>query len=130
MQKRDTALVIVLMLLTCGLYCLYHAYVTTEEVKHLTGRQEINPGMELVINLITCGLFGLFIEYRNMQLIDQWYASHNMAHEEKANMVGLMNLLTFVVGVTWLVATFIYQDELNRAIDAAAALYHQQTGQI
>ena len=108
MQRRDPAMVIVLMIVTCGIYAFYHAYTTTYELMRLTGRNDLNPGTELLLNIITCGLFGMFIEWRNQQIIDTWYVSHAIVHEERANMVGLMNLLTFVIGLTWLVATFMY----------------------
>ena len=116
MEQRNVAMVMVLMVLTCGLYGLYHTWTTTEDVMKLTGKSDINTGLELIANLLTCGLFGMFIEYRNQKLIDDWYIENNINHQPRADSVGLLNLATLFVGLTWLVATFIYQKEVNALI--------------
>lgn len=116
MIERNPAVVIVLMFVTCGFYWYYYMHVTTKELTEATGRSDINAGTELLLNLVTCGVFGMYSAYRNQQIIDEWYASRGVQHEAKAQLVGLMNLLTFVLGATWIVASFVHQDELNKLI--------------
>lgn len=116
MTERSPVVVLLLMFLTCGFYGFYYAFVTTKELTESTGRTDVNVTTELLFNIITCGIFGMYATYRNQQIVDEWYSSRGVQHEAKAQMVGLMNLLTFVVGATWVVATFIHQDELNKLL--------------
>lgn len=120
MTERNPVMVAILVVVSCGLYGIYHAYVTTQELTAFAGRTDINPGTELLINLVTCGLFGMYVEYRNQQIIDGLYKQRGVAHEDKAQMVGICNIATFVVGATWIIATFIYQDELNKVAQLGA----------
>ncbi|MGE0791716.1 MAG: DUF4234 domain-containing protein [Sandaracinaceae bacterium] len=120
MTERNPVLVVVLSLVTCGLYGFYHAYITTQELCSFTGRTDINPTTELLLNIVTCGIFGMYIEYRNQQIIDELYKARGVAHEERAMIVGVLNVATFVVGATYLVATFLYQDELNKVMTMGA----------
>jgi hypothetical protein len=119
MTERNPLLVILWMLISCGFYGFYYEYATTQEVTAATGRTDVNATTELLLNLITCGLFGMYAQYRNQQLVDQWFTSRGIQHDTKAQTVGLLNLLTLVAGVTWLVATYIHQDDLNRMIAAS-----------
>lgn len=120
MTERNPAVVVVLMIVTCGFYAFYYAYVTTQELVAATGRTDINPTTELLLNVFTCGFFGMYATYRNQQIVDEWFASRGIQHEAKAQMVGLMTVIALAVGVTWAVATFIHQDELNKMIAAGA----------
>lgn len=116
MIERSPVVVLLLMFVTCGFYGFYYVFVTTQELTESTGRTDVNATMELLFNILTCGIFGMYAAYRNQQIVDEWYCSRGIQHEAKAQLVGLMNLLTFVVGATWVVATFIHQDELNKLL--------------
>lgn len=113
MQERNVITVLLLMIVTCGVYYFYHAYVTTQELAD-TISEDFSPGMDLLLSLVTCGLFGMYVTYRNQQAIDNWYNQSGLQHPEQAQTIGLMLILTFVVGVTWYVAIFMHQEELNR----------------
>lgn len=114
MIERNPIVVVILMFVTCGFYSFYWNYVTTKELAAATGRTDLNLTTELLLNVVTCGLFGMYVAYRNQQIVDEWFKSKGIAHDPKAQMVGLMELLTFVAGATWIIATFIHQDELNK----------------
>lgn len=123
-MRRDPAIVLLLSILTCGLYAFYHQYQTTIELVALTGRQDINANTEFILTLVTCGMFGMFVIYRNQQVVDEWFLRVNIAHEPQANTVGLMMILTFVVGVTYWVGIFMHQSELNKLIDISQGHHH------
>ncbi len=128
MTERNPIVVCLLQLVTCGIYALYHPFVTTQELCAFAGRTDINPTTELLINVVTCGLFGMYIEFRNQQIIDGLYKQRGVAHEDKAQLVLIMNLATFVVGGTYLVATYFYQDELNKVMQQLGAGAAPQAG--
>ncbi|MCA9608794.1 MAG: DUF4234 domain-containing protein [Myxococcales bacterium] len=121
MTQRNPIVIIVLMLVSCGLYAFYYTYETTKELLAFLGRDDVDPTTELIINLLTCGLFGMYVEYRNQQMIDAWYQSQGLQHEAKAQLVGLCNLGTFFIGATWLVATYVHVEELNELGTSSAS---------
>lgn len=118
MTRRSVAVVLLLSFVTCGLYSLYWLYVTTTELKTVTARADLNPGLELVLSIVTCGLWGLYAGYRNAGLVHQVFTQGGRPHEDKSTLVLILNLLMLVVGVTGFVATAILQDELNKLADS------------
>ena len=117
--ERNSAMVIVLALVTCGLYMFWWLYQTTEELRVATNDQSLNPMMDLLLIVVTCGLWGMFVEYRNAQKIHQALVGREPNREDKSNMVLMMNVLALFVGVTGLFATYMVQEELNLLSRAA-----------
>ena len=126
MIRRSVALVIIFSLITCGIYFLYWFYVTTNELKTVTGREELSPGVDLILNIVTCGIWSFYGEYRNAQIIHAKMLDLHAVHEDKATLILILNLAGLIVGVTGIVAMGILQDDLNnlcgRLQSAEAAL--------
>jgi hypothetical protein len=61
-QYRSVTWVIVLSLLTLGIYWFYLVYKWSQEIDALTGTQKYSPGLLLVCNILTCGLVGFVLE--------------------------------------------------------------------
>src|SRR5258708_1559940 len=68
-QRRDPILVLVLSLVTCGIYALWWAYTAMTEVKNALGREELNPTLDIVLTIVTCGLYGIYLLYKYPRLI-------------------------------------------------------------
>lgn len=122
MARRDLLTVGLLTFFTCGLYALYWQFKTTEELKQVTGKSELNPTLELVVSIVTCGIFSIYAHYRNAQLVTERMRALNPAYEDKATMVLVLDLASLVVGVTWLVAVLVLQDEFNKLADASSGV--------
>ncbi len=112
--QRNTALVVVLMFVTCGLYWFYWIYATTSELRAVSRRDDLNPAIDLLVSVVTCGLWGIYVEYRNAQIVHEVLMARGVAHEDKSNLILILNLLTFVVGVTGIIAVAMLQEEYNR----------------
>jgi hypothetical protein len=119
MTRRDLLTVGLLTFVTCGLYALYWQFKTTEELKLVTGKTELNPGVDLLLTVITCGLFGIYVHYRNTQLVTERLRALKGAHDDKSTLVLVLDLASLVVGVTWIAAVVVVQGELNKLADAA-----------
>lgn len=63
-EKRGPILVIVLCLITCGLYFYYWIYKVDQEFKANLGDDSINPGMDAVLSFVTCGVWTWFWFYK------------------------------------------------------------------
>jgi hypothetical protein len=61
-QYRSVTWVIVLSLLTLGIYWFYLVYKWSQEIDALTGTQKYSPGLLLFCNILTCGLVGFVLE--------------------------------------------------------------------
>lgn len=67
-QQRSVLSVILLTLITCGIYEFYWIYKTTEDLGDYTGDHRFNPGMAVLFTIITCGLYSFYWWYQMAQL--------------------------------------------------------------
>src|SRR5688500_6038225 len=112
--RRESYIPPLLTLVTCGVYYFYWQYVTTEELKAASGREDLNPVMDLLLTLLCCGLWGIYVQYRNVQVVHEVFAKSGRPHEDKSSFVLILHALAFFNGFTSLFALFIVQDELNK----------------
>ncbi|MCI8650521.1 MAG: DUF4234 domain-containing protein [Anaerotruncus sp.] len=63
-QKKSIPMIIILSLVTCGIYYLFWLYQTTTEVNNTVGDTSESAGMELVLILVTCGIYSLYWYYK------------------------------------------------------------------
>ncbi|MBZ0115567.1 MAG: DUF4234 domain-containing protein [Sandaracinaceae bacterium] len=114
MQRREAWLVIVLSVVTCGIYYFYWQYATTSELKQVSGRDDLNPGLDLLITILLCGVYGIYVQYRNAQVVHQVLAQRGQPHEDRSQFILILHLVHLVTGVTGIIAMAILQDELNK----------------
>lgn len=117
MTRRDSWIVPVLTLVTCGIYYFIWQYTTTEELKTVSGREDLNPVLDLIITILCCGLYGIYVQYRNAQVIHEVMARSGVPHEDKSNIILIMHALHAFTGVTGLIGLMIAQDEINKLAD-------------
>ena len=114
MTRRDSWLPPVLTIVTCGVYYFYWQYVTTEELKNATGREDLNPVMDLLLTLLCCGFYSIFVQYRNAQVVHESFARAGQQHEDKSTFILIMHALSVLNGVTGMIAMMMLQDEYNK----------------
>jgi hypothetical protein len=120
MTKREPWIVPVLAMLTCGLYLIYWQYVTTDELKRATGRDDLSPVMDLILSFVLCGFWGIWVSYRNAQIVHEQYVQRGMPHEDKSTLILILYVAAFFNGLTALLAPMILQEELNKLGDRLA----------
>lgn len=114
MTRREPWMVPLLGILTCGVYLLYWQYVTTEELKRVSGRDDLNPIMDLLLSVLCCGLWSCYVGYRNAQVVHECFARRNVQHDDKSTLILVLYVVSVVNGVTALIAPLILQDEYNK----------------
>jgi len=62
--RREPALVLIFILLTCGLYYLYFIYKVSEEAQNYLGEPDTSPGLEVFLSVITFGLYNIYWDYK------------------------------------------------------------------
>ena len=68
-EQRGVAKLIILGLLTCGIYIIIWYYHFAQEVKDYTGSEEAKPGTDLVLCLVTCGIYAIYWPYKYGKLL-------------------------------------------------------------
>ena len=62
-QNRSIPMVIILSLVTCGIYSLVWLYQTSQEVSNTVGDSD-SPGVELLLCIVTCGIYTIYWWYK------------------------------------------------------------------
>lgn len=112
--ERNSAVVVLLSMVTCGVYYLLWLYWTDSELKEALADDEIKPGQDVLLTLVTCFLWSIYVEYRNAQKVHRALTSRDPHAKNQSEMVLIMNVAALFVGATWLVATYILQEEFNK----------------
>lgn len=117
MTRRESWIPPLLTVVTCGLYYFYWQYVTTVELREATGRDDLNPMLDLILTACCCGLWGIYVQYRNAQVVHEAFTSRGAQHEDKSTMIVLLHAISVFNGFTSLFALMLLQDELNKGAD-------------
>ena len=113
-QNREPLTVILLSIVTCGIYALWWSYTYATEIKNALGREELNPGMDIVLTFVTCGLWGVYAFYfKYPKLLTEMQPRAGLP----VNDISLITLLMAFVFSP--VSFFLIQSELNKIWDAA-----------
>lgn len=120
LTSRSPITVVVLSLVTFGLYTLYWLYSTTEELAEETGRQDLSPAMDVLLAVCTFGFWGMYATYRNAGIAHEELVAGGSARSDKSLVVAVSLAATLVSGWAWLVAVAILQEELNALAEGDA----------
>ncbi|HEX8653340.1 MAG TPA: DUF4234 domain-containing protein [Pyrinomonadaceae bacterium] len=113
-EKRDPLMVLILGLVTCGIYALYWVYKTSSEIRDALGREDINPALDTVLTLVTCYIWLVYLAYKYPQLLLQLQERAG----QPRNDISLVSLILAIVGLTP-VSLYMIQSELNNVWDAS-----------
>jgi Domain of unknown function (DUF4234)/zinc-ribbon domain len=113
-DKRDPIMVLLLTLVTCGIYLYYEVYKISSEMRDALGRQEINPTLDIVLSIVTCGLYFIYLAYRYPQLLLEMQDRAGVPRND----ITMVSIILAVCGLGF-VSLFMIQTELNKIWDAA-----------
>ncbi|MGX7132478.1 DUF4234 domain-containing protein [Enterococcus songbeiensis] len=63
-KQRSILSVIVLSIITCGIYFFVWMYQTTRDLNEYTNDYRLSPGTVILLTIITCGIYGIYWWYR------------------------------------------------------------------
>lgn len=107
-EKRSPGIVILLSIVTCGIYAWYWVYCVSKETKDFLGDDSINPGLEVLLSIITCGIYLLYWFYK--------YAKYQVDMCRRAAIAETDNsILCLILSILGLgiVSMAIMQNQLN-----------------
>ncbi len=113
-QERNSAVVLLLSIVTCWVYFYYWVYRTSSELKQATGDPRIDPTLDLVLSVVTCSLWGYYVLYRDAQMLHRTLVGFDPRHQDQTQTVLVLCIVGLFVGVTFFVAWYLVQEDLNR----------------
>ena len=120
-KTREPIVVILLSIITCGIYGLYWYYTIMDDLNKATGEERISPVMMLIVSIICFPFFWLILYKTDKGLAE---ISQNEGLRYKENFI-LWLLLTLVLGVGVIVAmyqiTAAFNDLWAKRMDDARA---------
>ena len=66
---RPIPIMLLLNIVTCGIYYIYWIYQTSVEIKTCSEREDLNPTIEILLGIITCGLYFKYWYYKYGKIV-------------------------------------------------------------
>lgn len=128
-KPKSPGMVLLLKVITCGLYSLFWMYSTTEDLKYLSNRPDVPSGITVIIlSLVTCGLYEIYWYYRIGSVIQGIYHQNNLVSPVSGSKYMILFLVGFILsfcfGIGYILVALlplIAQQDINNLI----ALYEQ-----
>ncbi|MDX1933856.1 MAG: DUF4234 domain-containing protein [Capsulimonadales bacterium] len=111
---RDPALVLILSLITCGIYYLFWVSYVSGEIQDYLGEPDTSPGLEVLLFIVTCGLYTFYWDYKIAQKIARMQGSLGLRVVDNGTLYIVLNL----IGVG-MVNALIQQGHLNEIWQAS-----------
>ncbi len=108
-RTRNPAMVLILALITCGLYGLVWLWQAETEMKEEHGLSDQNPGLDVVLTVLTFGIWGLVVIYRLATQVAEAQRRVNVP----PNDLSLVALIVSILGFAFVAITLL-QVELNK----------------
>lgn len=91
-------LLLLLNILTCGLFYYYWIYKTSKEIKDFTGKVDITPLIEVLFGFFTCGLYFKYWYYKYGKIVyKEMPVKAGMDNtEDKTIMLVLIDIIIFL----------------------------------
>lgn len=108
-ETRNVWTVILLTLVTCGIYGIIWVYNTAKEINGYLGEEKINPVLALILCFVPFGILYVFYVYNDA--LKEMNAKAGLPQSD--NFV-LWIILYFVAGISMYIFEYQVQTELNQ----------------
>lgn len=115
-QKRNPVTVLLLSVITCGIYGWIVIYQISDEIRRFRDDNTINPGLEVLLCIITCGIYEIYWYYKYGKFVYDMQMKVGVENPSDMSTV-LLLLPIFKLGV---VSLLLMQTELNKVWDKIA----------
>ncbi|MFO7636777.1 MAG: DUF4234 domain-containing protein [Clostridia bacterium] len=92
-RKRSIAEVILLSIVTCGIYMFYWYYAFASDIKTTLNDDSINPELDLVLCILTCGIYTIYWMYKYGKLLSTCQERAGKPVEDNAILYLVLQLL-------------------------------------
>ena len=117
-QRREPALVLVLSIITFGVYLPFWYHGVYEDLAELNGRTPTGHGfwLDFFFVIITFGIYGIWVDYQISQQIAEFEDRSGLGPAQDTSIIAvILDVAGYATGFfTNVVTSAIQQDQLNR----------------
>jgi hypothetical protein len=113
-ERREPAIVLLLSIVTCGIYYFYWLYCVSGEIQEFLQEPDTSPGLEVLLSILTMGLYVIYWDYKTGQKIARMQGRVGLPVTDNAILYLVLNLVGF-----GFVNALIEQGHLNEVWNAA-----------
>ena len=118
--NRSPVMVLLLLILTCGLYYFYWVYVISKEVEEFTGHSDLPPIVDLILFILTGTLWGYVWDWRMGQKIARMQEMVGLPRNDESVLYLVLDVLgAGPVAGLGIVVPLLQQSRLNQIYDRA-----------
>lgn len=118
--KKNIAMVVILSLITCGIYYFYWIYTTTRDINlMIRDNNNTDPAMAVIFSIITCGIYNIywFYKYGNRMFAYLGSSVQTVIPPKNGTFYLILMIAAYAVGITVYIAIALFSDEFNQCVD-------------
>ena len=126
-QTRNFVTILLLNIITCGIYGLYYMYTVTQDMNTMAGNDGRNtePSTVVLLTIVTCGFYGWYWYYEQGNRMKALCDRNNIPCEENGTTYLIWILVgALICGVGSWIAMYLFLKNFN----VLAAAYNQSVG--
>ncbi len=113
-ENRHLVLVLLLTLVTCGIYGLVTMWKIGDELNRHRGSNDLNPTLDIVLGILTCGLWFIYARYRYAEALRDASAAEALPRQDVTTICLVVDVCAvFFGGLLSLVSLLILQNAVN-----------------
>ena len=120
-QRREPALVLVLSIITLGIYLPFWYHGIYEDLKTLDGRTPTGHGfwLDFFFVLVTFAIYGIWVDYQISQQIAEFEERNDLGPVQDTSIIAVIldAASYFTAFFTNFVTSAIQQDQINRVVE-------------
>lgn len=115
-QRREFWMVLLLTIVTCGIYHYFYLYQMTKDINTMAGNdgKTVDPTLAVILSIVTCGIYDIWWYYQMGNRMQTMGTVNAIPVEENGTTYLLWYLLGFVVcGLGIWVAMYLFIKNFN-----------------
>ncbi|MFZ5987064.1 MAG: DUF4234 domain-containing protein [Bacillota bacterium] len=113
-EVRSPIVVLLLSIITFGIYGLYWIYKFSDETQKYSGKSSVSPAVELILCIFTCGIYYIYWNYKYGKIIAECQQIAGLTPEDNSVLYLLLSI--FGLGV---ISMLIMQSSINKVWEQA-----------
>lgn len=113
MQKRNVGLMILISIITCGIWFWYWLYKLADDIYTITNTDN-TAGLDLIICLVTCGIAVIYFVYKYNAMLVTYQTTHNLIVLDNGLVVVLLSLFGLSI-----ISFAILDNEVGKIINSS-----------
>ena len=115
-QRREFWMVLLLSIVTCGIYFYFYLYQMTKDLNAMAGEdgKTIDPTLAVVLSIVTCNIYTLWWYYQMGNRMQQMGTANRIPVEENGTTYLMWVLIGYVIcGLGSYVALYLFIKNFN-----------------